>query len=355
MASGSPNYISVQIARGYYQFKVENSKTKKIGIGEFVTTPKFSAGGHNWLIRYYPHGSDANNKGTYISLNLQLLTTSTSMSVTAEYELGILNKYGRPTAESLMRSTDTFNGKQSWNYTSFMKRSDLESDYIRDEYFIVVCSIMINEPCVLKNCSIGVCPFNLAEDLGALLEGQEETDVTFKVEGENISAHRLILASRSPVFKTELFGQMIERNCKCIEIDDMKALVFRAMLHFMYTDFVPDIDVLVSGGTLDMNMSAAILYQHLLVAADRYALEGLKTLCVERLCRLISIETVVSSLSVAEQHNCNDLKKICLEFISKPKNFVPVALSKEYASLASTCPSLLDELRGKVNCAADHK
>ncbi|KAF3341384.1 BTB/POZ and MATH domain-containing protein 2 [Carex littledalei] len=201
MASGSPNSISVQIARGCYQFKVENSKTKEIGIGEFVTTPKFSAGGHIWRIKYYPDGSDANKKGTYISLCLQLLTTSTSTSVTAEYELGLLNKYG----------------------------------------------------------------------------------------------------------------------------------------------------------TLDMNMSSTVLYQHLLVAADRYALEGLKTLCVERLCRMISIDTVVSSLAVAEQHNCNDLKKECLEFIAKPKNFVLVALSKEYVSLASTCPSLLDELRRKINYAADHK
>ncbi|KAF3341382.1 BTB/POZ and MATH domain-containing protein 2 [Carex littledalei] len=83
---------------------------------------------------------------------------------------------------------------------------------------------------------------------------------------------------------------MVESNCsKCIVIDDMKALVFRAMLHFMYTDSVPDMDDLVSGGNLDMNMPCTALYQHLLVAAHRYALDGLKILCVERLCTMIQL------------------------------------------------------------------
>ncbi|KAJ3690512.1 hypothetical protein LUZ61_019678 [Rhynchospora tenuis] len=355
MASDSSNPVSVQIARGSYQFKVETSKTKNLGIGEFINTPKFSAGNHNWLIKYFPQGSDAENEGTYISLSLQLLTRS--MSVTAEYELGLLNKYGRPTAESWVRSIDTFHKNRSWKYSRFMKRSDFESDYIRDDYFIVACSVTVrNEPyAVLKSCFIGVFPNNLATELHQLLERQKGTDVTFELEGENISAHRLILASRSAVFRAELFGPMVELNCKCIKIEDMKPLVFRAMLHFIYTDFLPDIEDLVSGGTSDMNMSSTILYQHLLVAADRYALNGLKALCEERLGRTISIDTVVSSLAVAEQHNCDYLKEECLEFILKPKNFVIVVLTKEYASLGNSCPSLLDELRRKVESAKHRK
>jgi speckle-type POZ protein len=348
MASKTSTSISVQIASGTYQFKVENSKTKDIGIGKFVSTPKFSAGGHNWLIKYYPQGYVAENEGNYISLCLMLLNISRSVKV--DYELGILNKYGRPTAESWARSTDIFNAKMSWMYANFMKRSDLESRYIRDDCFIVVCSVtVINEPCaLLKSCSVGAFPFNLANELGILLERQEEVDVIFKVEGEDISAHRLILACRSPVFKAELFGQMVERNSKFIKIDDMIPLVFRAMLHFMYTDSVPDIEDLVSEGTSDMNMSSTILYQHLIVAADRYMLKGLKKLCEERLCRTIFIDTVVSSLAVAEQHNCDDLKKECLEFIADPNNLLRVVLSKEYISLASSCPLLLDRLREKV-------
>ncbi|KAJ4777208.1 BTB/POZ and MATH domain-containing protein 2 [Rhynchospora pubera] len=104
-----------------------------------------------------------------------------------------------------------------------------------------------------------------------------------------------------------------------------------------------------------MNVSSTILYQHLLVAADRYALEGLKALCEMRLRKTISVDTVVSFLALADQHNSNFLKEGCLEFIAEPKNFVKVALTKEYASLGNSCPLLLDELRRKVESAANEK
>ncbi|KAJ4803675.1 BTB/POZ/MATH-domain protein [Rhynchospora pubera] len=347
MSSNNPNPISADISRSSYQFRVENSKTKNVGIGEFITTPVFSAGGLMCLIKYYPQGIDHENNGTYISLCLQLLTSS--KSATLDYELGLLNKYSRPTKESWIRSANTFHIKRSSTYSRFMKRSDLESDYIRDDYFIIVCSITVtNEPCaMLKSSSIGVFPNNLAEELLALLERQEETDVTFELEGENISAHRIILASCSSVFKAKLFGPMVKTDCKCIKIDDMKPLVFRGMLHFIYTDSLPDIEDLVTEETSDKTMSSNILYQHLLVAANRYGLEGLKTLCEERLRRTISVDTVVSLLIVAWQHNWDFLKEGCLEFIDDSKNFRKVIARKEYFSLGDY-PSILDDLRQKL-------
>ncbi|KAJ3690511.1 hypothetical protein LUZ61_019675 [Rhynchospora tenuis] len=353
MASESCKPISTLIGRGSYQFKVQHSKTKNLGIGEFIATPKFSAGGHKWIIKYYPQGYDAEKKGTYISFSLEVLTSS--RIVTAEYDLCLLNKYGRPTSASWIKTVDTF--EQSWYYSCFMTRSDLESNYIKDDYFVVSCSItVINETCdILRSSSLGVFPHSLAEEFRVLLERQEETDVTFELEGEIISAHRLILACRSPVFRAELFGSMVETNCKCIKIDDMKPLVFRGMLHYMYTDSLPDIEDLVCGGTSDMNTSSTMLYQHLLVAADRYESDGLKALCGMKLRKSISIDTVVSLLAVADQHNSDYLKEECLEFIAEPKNFVKVALTKEYASLGNSCPSLLDELRRKVESAAKDK
>ncbi|KAJ3690513.1 hypothetical protein LUZ61_019677 [Rhynchospora tenuis] len=348
MSSDNPNPISISISRSSYQFRVENSKTNDVGIGEFITTPVLSVGGHMCLIKYYPQGIDHESNGTYISLCLQLLTSP--KSYTLDYELGLLNKYGRPTKESWIRSANAFRIKRSSTYSQFMKRSSLESDYIRDDYFNIVCTItVINEPCaMIKSCSIGVFPKNLAEELLALLKTQEMTDVTFEVEGENISAHRLILSSRSPVFNEELFGPMVETDCKCIKIDDMKPLVFRGMLHFIYTDCLPDIEDLVSEETSDKNMSSTTLYQDLLVAANRYVLEGLKTLCEERLVRTMSTNMVVSLLIVAGQHNCDYLKEECLEFIADSNNLRKVVVRQEYFSFGHSYPLLLDELRQKI-------
>jgi len=92
-----------------------------------------------------------------------------------------------------------------------------------------------------------------------------EADVTFEVGEERFAAHRLVLGARSSVFMAELLGPMKEKN-RHIRIDDMEPRVFKAMLHFIYTD---SLHKMHKRDTYAMD-------QHLLVAADRYGLERLK-------------------------------------------------------------------------------
>jgi speckle-type POZ protein len=76
----------------------------------------------------------------------------------------------------------------------------------------------------------------LHQHLGELLQNQSGVDVTFVVSGESISAHKSILAARSPIFMAEFFGNMLERSSQCVDIQDMHPAVFKAMLHYIYTD-----------------------------------------------------------------------------------------------------------------------
>jgi speckle-type POZ protein len=84
--------------------------------------------------------------------------------------------------------------------------------------------------------------------LGKLLLGKEESDVNFSVGGENFPARKILLAMRSPVFKAQLYGQMKERRARLITIEDIQPAVFRALLHFIYTDSLPDMDDLFFRG-----------------------------------------------------------------------------------------------------------
>ncbi|XP_022681888.1 BTB/POZ and MATH domain-containing protein 1-like [Setaria italica] len=56
------------------------------------------------------------------------------------------------------------------------------------------------------------------------------------------SARRCVLAARSTVFMAELFGDMKDNSSACIEVKDMEVEVFRAMLYFIYTDTVPELE-----------------------------------------------------------------------------------------------------------------
>jgi speckle-type POZ protein len=102
----------------------------------------------------------------------------------------------------------------------------------------------------------------LHRDLGELLSSGEGADVTFEVSGLLFRAHRNVLAARSSVFRAELYGPMKEKMVERVPIGDMEPAVFSSLLHFIYTDSVPD-------ATGEEAGEETVMAQHLFVAADR--------------------------------------------------------------------------------------
>ncbi|KAM0912742.1 hypothetical protein ACQ4PT_012616 [Festuca glaucescens] len=139
---------------------------------------------------------------------------------------------------------------------------------------------------------------------------------------------------------------MKEKLCHSLEVDDMDAAVFKAMLHFIYTDAVPELDQ-------GPNVVVA-LAQHLLAAADRYALDRLKVICENKLSSGLTVDTAATTLAIAEQHTCLQLKASCVEFIVSTPAVLDAVLSTEgYKDLAASSPSMLADLlkaaRGRKN------
>lgn len=125
-----------------------------------------------------------------------------------------------------------FNGLFQYRrgYKRFFKRTALEaSDYLKDDCLQVNCIVGVvkSQTEGPKIYSIAVPPSNIGQHFGQLLESGKGTDVTFEVDGENFSAHKLVLAARSPVFRAQLFGPMKDQNTQCIKIEDMEAPVFK--------------------------------------------------------------------------------------------------------------------------------
>lgn len=197
---------------------------------------------------------------------------------------------------------------------------------------------------------IPIPPSSLGRDLLKLLDSDVHTDVTFVVEGEEFHAHRMLLQARSPVFHALLSGPMREGHEGQVEIQDIRAPVFKAMLHFVYGDTLPeeeDTSVVssaapaagprVEGANLDVNFA-----QHLLVAADRFELPRLRAICERRLVSHIEVDTVATTLALAEQNNAEELKRACLDFVSK--NLGMVMGTDGYHHMVASCPQLQQEL-----------
>jgi speckle-type POZ protein len=203
---------------------------------------------------------------------------------------------------------------------------------------------VVTEPHVAEaaiTVEVQIPPSDLSHNFGKLLETAEEADVTFDVKGEVFPAHKIVLAARSPVFKAELYGPMRGKPGQNITVEEMEPPVFKALLHFIYTDSLLSMDDLDGDETKDM-------IKHLLVAADRYAMERMKIECEGILCKSLDVETVATTLALADQHHCSRLRDACVEFIMSSNRMDDVLASQGYVHLKRSCPAVLVDVLERV-------
>ncbi|KAL6502844.1 BTB/POZ and MATH domain-containing protein 2 [Orobanche hederae] len=263
--------------------------------------------------------------------------------------MGRVRKETVATSETTSVSvTETVKGSHEFKikggYKRFFRRTTLEaSDYLKDDCLQVHCCVgvvgsHIEGP---KIYSIPLLPSDIGQHFGKLLESGEGTDISFEVGGETFSAHKLVLAARSPVFRAQLYGPMKDQNTHCIKIEDMDAPLFKALLHFIYWDTLPDMEELTG---LNSKWASTMVCQHLFAAADCYGLDRLRLLCEAKLCEEVAINTVATTLALAEQHHCPQLKAVCLKFVTSRENLRAVMQTEGFAYLNKSCPNVLTEL-----------
>jgi len=74
--------------------------------------------------------------------------------------------------------------------------------------------------------TIEVPESNIAKSFEMLFEDEQSSDVTFSVGGNKFYAHKIVLAARSSVFKSQFFGgtDKVDRE---ILVNDMEPKVFK--------------------------------------------------------------------------------------------------------------------------------
>lgn len=342
--SRSASAIVAATSSGYHLLKIDGySRTKGVPTGDKIESRPFSLGGHRWHIDYHPNGFNAEH-ADYISLFL-VLDDTVNMAVKAQQTFSFADEV-KDQAPSLASATvNNYTSQQGWGTRSFITRADLEkSEHLKDDSFTVRCdTIVISDyraedlPENTPPTFVSVAPSDLHHHLGDLLKTEKGADVVFEVGGETFAAHRCVLAARSPVFSAELFGGMKEGNTAgVVRIDDMEAQVFKALLYFAYTDSL--------AGTKMEEEEEDVMCQHLLVAADRYNMERLKSICEEKLCKYINMDSVATILALAEQHHCDGLIKACLNYLSSPANLRAFMDNDGFDHLIRSCPSVIKKL-----------
>ncbi|KAJ1267846.1 hypothetical protein BS78_07G089500 [Paspalum vaginatum] len=286
-------------AQGTHTFEV--AVDRGLGVGACVTSDTFAVGGHDWRVRFYPRGADARREN-YVAVFLDLVSKGgVDVQVQVLFDFRLLN-WATGVLSSVFSQTKLFKAARGpWGTNTFMQRGLLEASYLQDDRILIECEVtVVKRSLARETVEVRVPPSDLMlGDLGRLLETAVGADVAFKVKGEV-----------SPVFKELLYGSTSETK-KSVTIDDMEPVVFKALLRFIYTDSLPAM------GELDGGEKNEELVWHLLVAAEKYAVERMKLICEEILCKQLDGKSVASTLALADKHHCSRVRDACVEFMRR--------------------------------------
>ncbi|KAF8770997.1 speckle-type POZ protein-like [Argiope bruennichi] len=145
------------------------------------------------------------------------------------------------------------------------------------------------------------CPFK--ENINQFYEDGTLSAVSMRADSETFPAHKIILSSRSPVFKATFTNDMREKASKCIDMPDVDAATLRHLLSYIYTNKMPEVEW----------DEAVDLFR----AADKYELLELKKQCSSIIMSNISRTNIYVLLSLADTHNEEELYKAVPNFVSR--------------------------------------
>ena len=286
------------------------SKKLKLENGKFLKSDTFSIKIRDmiidWCLQIYPNGDTDESVG-HISIYLIKKASVTKVSVNVNYAISVVDRKG---VKSYCKTAEKAKG---WGW--YISHSDLKN-LISYDSLTIMCELIIkgggvslvgsgasgifapggNEEASARKC---------LEDMGNLFNAGKFTDVTIvcQDQGKEFECHKAILAGRSPVFEAMFSLNMKEAEENKVTVDDIDADTFEAMLIFMY-----------SGKVKNLQKEKAA---KLLAAGEKYQMMDLKQRCEESLSINLKVDNVLDVLVTAYLHNASSLQSLAMKFIAE--------------------------------------
>lgn len=144
--------------------------------------------------------------------------------------------------------------------------------------------------------------FTLDKKLEKLWDSKEFCDFKLIAPcGRRLSAHKLILSAKSPVFFAMLKNEMKEKKNDSVFVKDISYEALEKMLRFMYSGKVDKLDYESIDGLLN--------------AAEKYEVTDLKDICKAFLLKNLSTSNALKSLKLCNLYHITDLKSFVESFV----------------------------------------
>eukprot|EP00571_Detonula_confervacea_P004873 CAMPEP_0172318904 /NCGR_PEP_ID=MMETSP1058-20130122/36180_1 /TAXON_ID=83371 /ORGANISM="Detonula confervacea, Strain CCMP 353" /LENGTH=349 /DNA_ID=CAMNT_0013033827 /DNA_START=101 /DNA_END=1147 /DNA_ORIENTATION=+ len=286
--------------------------------------------GNNWILSLYPGGANGSEDG---NVSLYLNKKRGARGVSSRFSFIVRNASGDVYAD-IQFTPEVFEAVSFHGELNCIERAEIideGNNILVDGALLIDAHIM-----QLKPGTIHAPPSPLAKNMLQLLENEDNADVTFKVEGTSITAHRLILETNAPIL-AKFCGD--DSKGGDVQINDTAPKIFRIILRYIYGGEVPDTKTILVANN----------GQTIIIAADRYSLVGLK-LAVER--ALVESMVIHSGnfsdwLIFADAKNCPLLKEYAISyFVARSED---VLNSETSSKQLNESPKLLKELMKEIS------
>lgn len=143
----------------------------------------------------------------------------------------------------------------------------------------------------------------IEKDFEDLLLNGVNSDLTVKVKDKTFKCHKGVLRVRSAVFFSMLEHEMKEKVSGVVAIEDVTPTTFQDFLLYLYTG---------SNDHLSLK-NVNSLYK----LGDKYAVEDLKSLCVEYIKKNITVGSFFEFFQLSQLHNDSELTDATVQFFAK--------------------------------------
>ncbi|KAF1770626.1 hypothetical protein GCK72_002445 [Caenorhabditis remanei] len=287
-----------------------------------------------WSIKIYPKGNGENNKDfVFLCLN-RVINNNVKAG-----KIGFKSQFKLRTAENKDIEMRIHPNPSHSDYVSYIKRDVLFPQIMPRDMIIVNVEIDVAvETITTTNEPIQFEPVNtelqLVEDYQRLFSQELLTDFEININGKIIRAHKAVLAARSPVFNAMLTHQDTdESRSSTLYIKDMDYDVIYEMVYYIYCGRCQK-DI--------TDMATALL-----IAADKYRLEELKSHCEKYLVENINIENACSLLIIGDLYTAPKLRRRSVQFIlARPKM---VTGTQGWDDILKCHPNLITDIFSQID------
>jgi len=329
------NYY-VNSAKYTFVWEISEFSSRAEENGEYLKSPHFNIkvpGGtiSEWHVNLYPRGN-VSTDSNHVSV---FLCNDSSNDYFTKFNLSTINSNQKKNLFCYIPFSK-IKSKSNGGRSNALYRPKLPQHTFDDKLILVLGITIrgeINESIELAESSRqndGISKIlhqdQFCHDLGLLYNNNEYADTTVTCGGKKFDCHKIILASRSPVFKTMLESNMKEKITGSIEIKGMRIEVFESLLQYIYTSDAPNIDTLA---------------RDLYAAADQYQIVKLKELCEAKLISNIDLENCIGLLVLGDLHQASALKQAALKFVSQNMDEID---PDEWKKTLIAYPALLIEM-----------